>query len=78
MLRVESLERLHEPEPGDLHQVVEGLAPVHEAACDVARDPEVVLDELVAQSEVAGRVVLGEALVGSALLGHEQLSSRSS
>ena len=53
VLGVEPLERLHQPEPGDLHQVVEGLAPVHEPPRDVARDPEVVLDELVAQAEVA-------------------------
>ncbi len=48
MLRVEALERLHEAETRDLHEIVERLASVHEAARDVARDPEMILDQLVA------------------------------
>ena len=73
MIGVEPVDRLDEPEPRDLDQIVERLAAVHEPARDVARDPQMILDELVAKTRIARVAVAREALVGLAfrtLVGH--------
>jgi hypothetical protein len=61
---IEAVDGLDEAEASDLDEVIERLASIHEPARDVARDPEVVLDQLVAQARVTGVPIAREALVG--------------
>ena len=68
VLGVESLECFDQAEPRDLHQIVKRLAPVHEPSSDVAGDPQVVVDQLVAQARVSGGAVPRESLVGHPFL----------
>ena len=75
MVRVEAREGLDQAQPRHLDEIVEGLPAIHEASSHVARDPEVILDELVAQGDVTGIPVQREPFIGRAGFGHG-LSSR--
>ncbi len=70
-LRVEAIDRLHEREAGHLQQVVGRLASAAEAPSPVARDPQVVLDQPVAQRGVVSSAQGPEAfLFDLAVVGH--------
>ena len=59
---LEAVDRLDEPDAGDLDEVVERLLAVAVAAGELACEREVALDQLVAQPRVARVPVLGEQL----------------
>src|SRR5690606_37416951 len=58
---VVALDRLEQAEHRDLHEVVERLALVLEAARAMEREPSVIADDLIAQRAVAGGAVAPEA-----------------
>ena len=56
-LGVEAVDRLHEADAGDLHQVVERLVGALVAARELARERQEALDQLLARGRVAALVV---------------------
>ena len=59
---LEAVDRLDQPEAGDLHEVVERLVGVAVAEREVAGERDVALDQLVAGSDVTVAVVAHEQL----------------
>jgi hypothetical protein len=55
--RVEAVNRLHQRDGGDLHEVVEWLATVEEATGQLMGESEIGGDQLLTLSWVEGRVV---------------------
>jgi hypothetical protein len=55
--RVEAVDRLHEADRGDLHEVVERLVGPLVAACQLARQGQEALDQLLARGGVSLLVV---------------------
>src|SRR3546814_19063552 len=71
LFRSEPVDGPHERHHGDLVEVVGRLSPTGEAPGAVARQPEVVLHELVPQRGVAGATQLREPLLfDRPLIGH--------
>ena len=63
--RVEAVDRLQQPERGDLDQVVERLAAALVAAGELAGERQEALDELLARELVAGVRALEQRAVGA-------------
>src|SRR5262249_29447832 len=65
-LRVEAVERLEEPDPADLGEVVEGLSALRIPGGERAHEPLVALDELVPRAHVRVALpALDEDVVGA-------------
>ncbi len=57
-LDVEALDREHEPDGADLHEVLHGLATARVTRGDLAHERHELLDDPVARRLVAGAVIL--------------------
>jgi hypothetical protein len=60
-VRVEAVDRLDQPDRGDLGEVVERLAAVAEAACEMLHERQVHADQLIAQLRVLGAAIVQRA-----------------
>src|ERR1700722_4680547 len=62
--RLEAIKRLDERERGHLHQIVIGLAPIHEPARQLMREAQICFHDLVSYDGISGLGKGEERLLG--------------